>query len=581
MAGGGQPRRTDAARSTGAPEADRLVVLRQLPFAVVAAILLGSVLVTNPGLLADDRLVAAVLVTVAASTAAALVPWHRLHPAWPATVPVADMAAVALAYLAGLQVEAGLALPVLWLSRAHGAVGLVSSVVAAAAISWSPHLVGTPVDDRTLPRLLVEPAVFAAIGVYVYLAERRSRARQSLLEGQGGVLERTLAASRRQRRVLEGILNTIEVGLVTVDARGRLTGRNRAQGVLCPPTPQVGEPVDALPPLDVYAEDRHTPVRPEDAVLRRAARGERIDREVLWWRRPEGWRALGVSASPLFDERGRWDGAVVVYQDLTPELTAMAEQADFVASVSHELRTPLTSILGFAELLDDDPDLTERQRGHVRVIERNSQRLLRLIGDLLTARQLTRGGLSLSLADVDLCDVVAQAVEAHGPAAREKGVQVHDELTGPLHVRADRTRLGQVIDNVLSNAVKYSRPDGHVTLRAEHDEQAVTLRVRDDGVGIDPADHAKVFDRFYRAPAVRGGNVQGTGLGLFITREIVAAHGGSVRLDSEPGRGTEVSISLPAAAGGPAAEPLRPSTTAPATASSSSPSSSTSPRGAS
>jgi signal transduction histidine kinase len=350
--------------------------------------------------------------------------------------------------------------------------------------------------------------------------------------------------------MLEGVLNTIAVGVVVLGADGRVVIRNQAQGILCPPTPHVGEPADALGPLELYAEDRRTPRTRESSALLRAARGERVDREVVWWRDdelPDGWRALGVTASPLLDEQGRWDGAVVVYQDLTPEFTAMAQQADFIASVSHDLRTPLTSILGFAELLADDPTIGERERGQVQAIERNSRRLLHLIGDVLTAGQIAHGGLRLELGIVDLRDVVREVVDAHSPAAKAKSLELRNEVEGPVLVRGDVARVIQAVDNVVANAVKYSREAGRVTVRADHDGGGVVLRVRDDGVGIPHPDQRRVFDRFYRAEAVRGGTAPGTGLGLYITQEIVRAHGGWVELESEPGIGTEVRITLPEA----------------------------------
>jgi signal transduction histidine kinase len=546
MAVGERERGSDAVVS-GPQEADRVVVLHQLPFSVVAAVVVGGLLAADPTRLTDPLLVAAILVTIGMSAAAALVPWHRIDHRWAATMPAAQILAVGLAHIGGVDVVVGVALPVLWLSRAYGAVGTVASVLAAVTVSWAPYLLGQPVTESTLTRLLVEPAVFASVGAYTYLAERRSQARQKLLEAQGAVLERTLDDSRRQWRMLEGVLNTIAVGVVVLGADGRVVVRNRAQGGLCPPTPHVGEPADALGPLELYAEDRRTPLTREDSALLRAARGERVDREVVWWRDddlPDGWRALGVTASPLHDEQGRWDGAVVVYQDLTPEFTAMAQQADFIAAVSHDLRTPLTSILGFAELLVDEPGIGERERGQVLAIERNSRRLLHLIGDILTAAQIAHGGLRLELWTVDLCDVVREVLDTHGPAAKAKALEVRDELEGPIFVRGDVARITEAVDNVVANAVKYSREGGRVTVGADRGDGLVVLRVRDEGVGIPLSDQRRVFDRFYRAEAVRGGTVQGTGLGLYITQEIVRAHGGHVELVSEAGVGTEVRIIL-------------------------------------
>ncbi|GAA4415219.1 sensor histidine kinase [Georgenia halophila] len=536
----------DAERA--AEDSHHLVFLRQLPFTVVAAIVVGGIFLVRPANLADHSIVAAIIVAVAASTASIVIPWHRLDRRWAALVPAGDMAAIGLASTSGADVAPGLALPVLWLSRAYGMAGLVTSVLGGTVIVWLPQVLGAPVTDVSLPRLLVLPAVLGAIGTYMYFAERRSIARQRLLERQSGILERTLEDARRQRRLLEGVLNTIDVGVVAVNAEGEVIVRNRAQASLAPRTPAVGQSVETYVPDTLYGPDRRTALGADASPLVRASRRERVGRELVWFRTEEGaWRAVGVSSSPLSGNDGRWDGAVVVYQDLTPEMTAMAQQDDFVASVSHELRTPLTSVLGYAEVLSDDPALDERQRTYLRVVERNARRLLRLIGDLLAAGEINRGTLTLERTDVDLRDVVTEAIEAQSPFARERGVEVRDELDGPIRTHGDPARLAQVVDNVLTNAIKYSRRGGEVVVSGDRHDGHVLLRVRDHGVGIAVADQERVFQRFYRAEAVRGSKVSGTGLGLHITQELVSAHGGWVELDSEPGVGTEVRISLPEA----------------------------------
>lgn len=544
---------SDAAEQTDVPRGerhlpDRIAFLRQLPFTVVTAIVVAGLMVVHPERIGSPLVLAAITVAIVGSVASFAVPWQRLHRWWAVVVPVADMVALALALLDGLDVAAGLALPVLWMSRSYGTVGMVASASGGTVVVWLPQLLGAPYTGDDLTRLIVQPPVLWAIGIYLYLSERRARARQRLLQRQSGIMHRTLAASRRQQRVLEGVLNTIDVGVVAIDAESRVTVRNRAQEQLAPWTPVVGAGLwQGADDVQLYEADRRTPVPTEQTPMAHVLRGEQVHRELFWWHDEGEWHAIRVTASSLLDERARPDGAVVVHHDLTAEMAAMAQQDDFVATVSHELRTPLTSILGYAEILAEAADLTDRQRRHVGIIERNAQRLLRMIGDLLTAGQINRGALALEIHKVDLEEIVTEAVEAETPRARRHRVSVDSRCDRPVFVLGDAARLRQVVDNILSNAIKYSTEGGQVTLRAVHTGGQVVLTVRDDGIGVASEEQEQLFRRFYRAHAVRGDVVQGTGLGLHIAQRIVQAHGGSIKLRSELGRGTEVMITLPGA----------------------------------
>lgn len=542
---------TRAAAPTAEVNGERHTVLvRQLPFAIVATVLVLALLIAVPERLSEPPIAAAIALVMAATLASAVVPWHRVNRWWHVVIPLADMVVIALPFIGShLNVVAGLALPVLWLARAFGAGGVLLAVGTSTLIVWGPQLSGQPITELALPRLIVMPPVFVAMATYVYLGDRRTTARQALLMRQSATLERTLAEARRRRAVLEGLLNTIDVGVVAMDRDGRIWIRNRAQGELAPMTPPTGRTVTDYVPAPMYSANRRTELPPEDSPLVRASRGERFDRELVWVTHDDGpWRALSASAAPLLDEHGRWDGAVVVYQDLTPEMVAMAQQDAFVASVSHELRTPLTSVLGFAEVLADDPDLRDDQRGYVGVIERNARRLLLLIGDLLTVGQLERGALHLAREPVRLRHVLEESIEGLTPQASEHSVGIELEVPDRLSVVGDESRLAQIFDNLLSNAVKYARENGRVTVTGRREGDDVVVTVRDDGIGIAPADLPRIFERFYRAEVVREGKIAGTGLGLHIVRRLAEEHGGRVEIASELGVGTEVRVTLPGGA---------------------------------
>ncbi|TRW43919.1 sensor histidine kinase [Georgenia yuyongxinii] len=512
----------------------------------MSSVLALGMLAYGPEALRMPGFAAGLLVAVAASVLALVVPWRKLHPATAAVVPLADVVAVGLLIAGGFRASTLLVLPVLWLSTVYGAPGVAISVLAATFAAWGPDLFFPQIQAADVQRLIILPMVLSAVGVAAHLAERRSAARLDLLGRQSALIEETLAESHQQSRVLDSILNTIDVGVVALDRDGRITTINRAHAAATEGRLRVGDHVSVQGGVDGYAADRRTPLGANGSPLVRASRGEDIDRELTWWDNGGGsWLAYRVSAAQLQDIAGRRSGAVVVYQDLTAEMAALAQREDFVSSVSHELRTPLTSVLGYLELASDDPTATEGVRAHLRVAERNAERLLHLVADLLLAARTRERGLEFDRDVVDLRNLVAETVQSQLPHAHTAGLTIRHHLTEPCRMLGDRTRLGQVIDNVLSNAIKYTQAGGEieVTLRPTTDVARVTIT--DTGMGIAPADQEKLFTRFYRAPAVRNGAVVGTGLGLHLSRQIVEAHGGTIELTSVLGEGTRVEIVLP------------------------------------
>ena len=219
---------------------------------------------------------------------------------------------------------------------------------------------------------------------------------------------------------------------------------------------------------------------------------------------------------------------------------------EFVALVSHELRTPLTSITGYLELvLEDSGELSEEQRRFLEIVERNSRRLLRVVGDLLFVAQVESGKLALERENVDLATVAAESVETFRPTAEGKEVELVLE-TAPLpRLRGDRARLGQLLDNLVSNAVKFTPQGGrvHVTIGRVRDDALVV--VTDTGIGVPQGEQRHVFERFFRSSTAQERAIGGTGLGLAIARAIVEAHGGGIDFASVESEGTTFRVRLP------------------------------------
>jgi signal transduction histidine kinase len=222
---------------------------------------------------------------------------------------------------------------------------------------------------------------------------------------------------------------------------------------------------------------------------------------------------------------------------------------EFVAVVAHDLRTPLTSIRGYVDMLlaGDAGALTDSQAQFLGVVDRNAGRLQRLSGDLLLLARSEAGELALDLRPTDVAAVVREAAEAARPAAEAKGIALEVAVADVPPVRADRERLGQMLDNLVSNAVKFTPAGGSVALLlgARLDADAVTIDVADTGAGIPADELALLFTRFFRARTATEAGVPGTGLGLAIAKTIVEGHGGTIAVESAEGEGACFRVTLP------------------------------------
>ncbi|HVS28111.1 MAG TPA: ATP-binding protein [Solirubrobacteraceae bacterium] len=221
---------------------------------------------------------------------------------------------------------------------------------------------------------------------------------------------------------------------------------------------------------------------------------------------------------------------------------------EFFALISHELRTPLTSIIGYLDLLSEDGQLDSESERFVAVAQRNAQRLERLVGDLLFLAQFEAGRLTLARDVIDLAALAAESCETARPLAEHSGVKLSCELTGSPHVEGDRDRLGQLVDNLVSNALKFTPSGGHVEVRARAHGDVAEIEVSDSGVGVPADERERLFERFFRASTATSQAVPGVGLGLAIANTIARAHAGRIDVSSVEGEGSTFRITLPLAA---------------------------------
>jgi signal transduction histidine kinase len=234
------------------------------------------------------------------------------------------------------------------------------------------------------------------------------------------------------------------------------------------------------------------------------------------------------------------------YADRKLSDAAAARMKDqFVATVSHELRTPLAAMDGWLHiLLDGEPGpLNEEQHRFLTTVKRNSDRLMRLVGDLLLIGQMDAGRFTLDMTEVDLSELVGETVALFEGTAAEKRIELTAD-TGPrAMVHGDRLRLGQLLSNLVSNAVKFTPEGGQVRVRVGEQAGTCQVEVTDSGIGIPVEDRAHLFERFYRASTATG--TAGSGLGLAISKAIAEAHGGTIRIADSGGIGTRFLLEIP------------------------------------
>jgi signal transduction histidine kinase len=250
-------------------------------------------------------------------------------------------------------------------------------------------------------------------------------------------------------------------------------------------------------------------------------------------------------ASPVIED-GAFLGRIWTLREVTEERRLERQQLSFVASVSHELRTPLTSILGYADLLGEVlGPLEATPERYLAVIARNASRLQALVDELLFVAQVDAGRFELDLAEIELAELAAASYEAALPLAESRSLELSLSIEARPTLTADPVRLGQAIDNLVSNAIKFTPDNGKVDIRITATDGSAIVAVTDTGVGIPKSELSRVGERFFRSSTAGELAIGGTGLGMAIVKMIAEAHQGRVRLDSEPGRGTTVTLELP------------------------------------
>jgi signal transduction histidine kinase len=536
------------------------VLLCQLPLAVVTAAIALAAPAGWPGLFDSSFCRAALGLQLALLVLCVLVPWQRLEPNAPLAIPVLDLVAIGLfrdGSVDGLPDLGILAvLPVVWISGSR-----ISTPASLSLCFFGPLLTGlpwlfeagpSPAPDRIATALLL-PLMTLAVSFAIRMARARLRQQQLRVRAKEDELQSLLADSRERERLLNTILDTVDVGIVAVDAVGRRLLTNSWQTLLeASAAPSGTTATDSLTEgrLLLTGPDQETPLPLERRPIRRALAGESFADYLVRFGEAPGSRVVSTGARPLKDDDGGFHGAVVVFKEVTGLVDALAAKDDVVSTVSHEFRTPLTSIIGNLDLVLGDPSaLATPAVRRIEVAQRNAERLLALVSDLLMSAS---SAVHVHPRRTDLASLVEASLGSAHAHAQASRVSLSMDVPAPLWAHVDPLRIGQALDNLVSNAIKYSPDGGNVRVSAGTEDGRIHLRVEDDGMGMTAADAERVFTRFFRSPAVRDGSIPGAGLGLSITKAIVEGHGGSISCSTLPGCGSTFTLELPAEGAMPA-----------------------------
>lgn len=348
-----------------------------------------------------------------------------------------------------------------------------------------------------------------------------------------------------ERRQLQTLVSHTEEGVAILEPSGQINVFNRALAQMT--GWPVGEAQGELA-RDVITliDDEGNAVRAPDIPAVRRVGEEHLQRVAGWLIRRDGSQGpyVEVTLSPLYDNAGNLFSITVNFQDVTRFKEAEDLQTTFISVISHELKTPLALITGYAETLDRHDIRWDSDTVHecLTVIRDESKRLNRLIEDLLDAARIEAGALKLRMSYVRLDELARSAVEALRPLEPEHRFDLDFPADLPA-VRGDPERLRQVLRNLLNNAVKYSPSGGVIRVGGRAEPDQVRVFVADEGPGIPENERDLLFERFARGSAARDSS--GTGLGLYLSKAIIDAHGGSIWVDSSLGQGATFHFALP------------------------------------
>ncbi|MBN1936980.1 MAG: GAF domain-containing protein [Anaerolineae bacterium] len=427
--------------------------------------------------------------------------------------------------------------------------GEYRSVLATQLIS-SDEVVGAillyhqDVDHFELEHQRLLDAISSQLGVMVSNTEMFRLLREATGRLGSMLLVQQLDAAKSQA-ILEGVAD----GVMVMDAKGKVTLFNAAaERILQTPRAEViGRQASEMSGFYNLTGTSWTELAERWAGFSPLSRSSEAPEPAYEERFEVQHRMVSMRVAPVI-RQDVFEGTVAVFRDITKDVEVDRLKSEFVSMVSHELRTPMTSIKGYIDLLYNQMagPLTDAQKRFLQIVKGNADRLTGLVNDLLDISRIDTGRISLSVQPTSLVAVIDSVVANLMPNARNRGQQLKSLVQGPLpFVRADPARITQILTNLIANAINYTPTGGEVTVDAEMVDGMVCVHITDNGIGISEEDQKKLFTRFFRSENELVQASSGTGLGLAIARSFVELHGGKMWFESELGKGTTFSFTLP------------------------------------
>lgn len=532
--------------------------LLQGVFAIIFLAATLLLLALDPAIVATPAYLAGGLL-VGAATALVLIPAMNAptYQTWMLALPALDYIAFAVIRTESTGAVANpmvmmLTLPAIWAGLMRSRLALATILVLSIAVIvpdifvLSQGSLSARDADRAIVLIAMLPLVMVLGAIAAYTMANILVDRQTALQREKVRRAAAAAESERSRFLLDTVLDSLAVGVIVTDPDGELILVNRILRESPELSANGADPWESYKQIPAFESDGLTPIPEEESTYNRVVRGETVSDRLVWIGPPNSeQRALSISGGPVHTADGDHIANVVIITEVTEYLRALQAKDAFIGTVSHELRTPLTTVTGvlevFAEHADElPPDVAQ----WLPILQRNVTRQHVLVRDLLTAAGTRTGTLMLERDTTNLGCVATEAVSALGAEAERKDIT----LVLDAHAAVgsfDPTRLSQVAENLITNAVRYTPPGGRVTVRTRTVGDELELVVSDTGVGISAADKERLFEQFFRSESARSSAIRGVGLGLPIVKAIVEAHHGHINIDSEPGEGTTVTVRLP------------------------------------
>ncbi|ASN52623.1 hypothetical protein CGQ25_11480 [Sinomonas sp. R1AF57] len=532
------------------------VILSQIPLNLTMLLVCLVAAVAGPEELGDPRFVAGQGMALALFAACVALPWAKLPYGLFLVIPFLDFVPIGFVASSASDTLSGLGLlgvfPVMWIAGSGFRPRIFVPLAGAAALLtiWAPVLLSGAATPHSLVARVVGPFILLAIGVGTSVMTLSAMAQQARVQE---LLERT----ETREQLLDTVLETADVGILVLDGEGKgMLANERHAEVYSAATPAEGAPLDAEPGMLAYREGPDGTVRWEERGLERVLSGTHVESELYRLGKGPGARVVSISARSFHNHAGRLGGTVVATSDVTDVVSAVRARDRFLSTMSHEFRTPLGNILGYAEMVLEDSGLSDSSRSDLEVIVRNANHVNQMVEDILAASVTGEDASAIRL-PVDLAELVRAASDSSRAEASRKGISLTATASAVLPVLADRTGLVRVLDNLVSNALKYSASGTAVRLTALREGPWAVCRVEDAGIGIAADEMEHVFTRFGRSSAALDSEVPGTGLGLALAKEVVEQHGGTIECTSRVGVGSTFTVRLPLRSEGPGSNPPR------------------------